>query len=160
MRTFFFITVPLYALDQLTKWLVARHIEFEGEPHWIIPDFFALVHYGNTGAAFSSFSNSNAAFIVLSLVTLCVLSFYAWRGRFKERWMQTGVALLTAGVLGNLTDRLAHRHVIDFLLFDLHVPFAHPWPAFNVADSCICTAAGLFILASFFEKKAPVKSRD
>ena len=42
--------------------------------------------------------------------------------------------------MGNLTDRLLHGHVIDFLLFDLHVPLAHPWPAFNVADSCICIA--------------------
>jgi len=153
MKSFVFITLPLFSLDQLTKWLVARTIPFEDEPRVVIPNFFALVHYGNTGAAFSSFSNSNTAFIVLSLVTLCVLGVYALRGAFKERWTQTGIALLTAGVLGNLTDRIIHKHVIDFLLFDLHVPFAHPWPAFNVADSCICVAAFTFIISSLREKK-------
>jgi len=46
--------------------------------------------------------------------------------------------------------------VIDFLLFDLHMPFAHPWPAFNVADSCICIAVMFFIMNSFrAEKRTP-----
>jgi lipoprotein signal peptidase len=60
-----------------------------------------------------------------------------------------GVGLLLAGILGNLTDRLLHGHVIDFLLFDLHIPFAHPFPAFNVADSCICIAVLCFVIHSF-----------
>ena len=44
-------------------------------------------------------------------------------------------------------------HVVDFLLFNLHVHYADPWPAFNVADSCICIATGLFILSALFERK-------
>src|SRR5581483_11806881 len=134
---FLFVTLPLYALDQLTKWLVIHSIPFESG-RTIIPGFFDLVHFGNTGAAFSSFSNSNTAFIVLSLFTLCLLAFYEMRGAFQRASTRVGVAMLCAGVLGNVTDRIIHKHVVDFLLFDLHVPFANPWPAFNVADSCIC----------------------
>ena len=63
------------------------------------------------------------------------------------------MCLLTAGVLGNVTDRILHHHVIDFLLFDLHVHFANPWPAFNVADSCICVAAMLFIVSGWMEDR-------
>ncbi|MDQ6623651.1 MAG: signal peptidase II, partial [Verrucomicrobiota bacterium] len=63
-----------------------------------------------------------------------------------------------AGVLGNLTDRFLHGHVIDFLLFDLHVPFAHPWPAFNVADSCICVAVFCFIVQTLRQEKRPAQS--
>ena len=59
----------------------------------------------------------------------------------------------SAGVLGNLTDRLLHGAVIDFLLFNLHVPFADPWPAFNVADACICIAVGCFMVHSFRQGK-------
>ena len=66
---------------------------------------------------------------------------------------RVALALLFAGIMGNLTDRLAHGHVIDFLLFDLHVPLAHPWPAFNVADSCICVAVVFFIFHSFKNPK-------
>jgi signal peptidase II len=60
---------------------------------------------------------------------------------------------LSAGVLGNVTDRIRHHYVVDFLLFNLHVPFADPWPAFNVADSCICIAATLLILSAWLEER-------
>jgi signal peptidase II len=142
------IAAPLYALDQLTKWLVIRNIEFESG--WtIIPGFFDLVHYGNTGAAFSILSNNNGFFIVLSVVTLIALFIFAKRGAFQGRWMQIALGLLISGILGNVTDRILHGHVVDFLLFDLHVPFANPWPAFNVADSAICVAACIFFGLSF-----------
>ena len=51
-----------------------------------------------------------------------------------------------SGILGNLTDRLWHGYVVDFL--DFHVAGRH-WPSFNVADSCICVAAGLLFIAAF-----------
>ena len=69
-----------------------------------------------------------------------------------------GVALLLAGILGNLTDRLLYGHVIDFLLFYLHVPYAHPWPAFNVADSCITLAVFCFVVHSFRQHHAQAKA--
>jgi signal peptidase II len=70
-----------------------------------------------------------------------------------DSWRNIALGLLLAGIFGNLTDRLVHGHVIDFLLFDLHVPFAHPWPAFNVADSCICIAVVCFIIYSFRQER-------
>jgi len=77
----------------------------------------------------------------------------------RNFWRDLSLALLLAGVLGNLTDRLLYGHVIDFLLLDLHVPFARPWPAFNVADSCISIAVVCFVIHSFrstTEKQEPV----
>jgi signal peptidase II len=115
----------------------------------VIPNFFYLCHWANTGAAFGSFKDSNMFFIGLSLVALIGVLVFAARGAFADRPSRWGVALLVGGILGNLTDRIIHGHVVDFLLFDLHVRFANPWPAFNVADSCICIAAGLFIIAPF-----------
>ena len=58
-----------------------------------------------------------------------------------------GPALLVAGVLGNLTDRLLHGHVIDFL--DFILPWYGRWPAFNVADSCITVGVGILLLQAF-----------
>jgi signal peptidase II len=75
-----------------------------------------------------------------------------------DRWRDISLALLLAGILGNLTDRLLYGHVIDFLLFDLgsNVPkIFHPWPAFNVADSCISIAVVFFVLHSFKPKADP-----
>lgn len=152
MKFLFFITLPLYALDQLTKWLVVQNIEPDSG-HPVIPGFFDLVYLTNTGAAFSAFTNNNLFFILLSVCVLIGLAFFYKRGAFKGNLLGVGFSLLIAGILGNLTDRLLHQHVIDFLLFDLHVRFANPWPAFNVADSCICVAAALFIIASFRDEK-------
>lgn len=152
MKRLLLITLPLFALDQLTKTLVVRSMEI-GDARPVIPNWFEIVHVINTGAAFGSFRDGNSFFIVLSLAVLGVLAFYYKRGAFPGRWPQTGLALFLAGILGNLTDRFIHGHVVDFLSFDLHVRFASPWPAFNVADSCICVAAFIFVLHSFFEKK-------
>lgn len=152
MRLFLALTLPLYALDQLTKWLVLRFIRPQDEIV-VVPGFFSLVQLHNTGAAFSMLTNNNVFFVTLSSVALIALAIFWRRGAFNEKWTSLGAALLMAGILGNLTDRIIHGFVVDFLLFDLHAPFAHPWPAFNVADSCICVAAGLFVLSSFFEHK-------
>jgi len=147
------IALPLYALDQATKWWIVQHLELYTERRTIIPNFFDLVYFSNTGAAFSAFTGKNTFFIVLSTVALIGLVVFYLRGAFKDRPSRWAVGLLCAGILGNLTDRFVHGHVVDFLLFNLHVRFADPWPAFNVADSCICTATGLFILAAILERK-------
>ena len=152
MRIFLYLTLPLYALDQVTKHLVLRFID-PSEPQNLIPGFFTLVHVTNTGAAFGSFRNNNGFFIALSCVALVVVTVLLVRREPPDPWRRVALGLLMAGVLGNLTDRLLHGHVIDFLLFDLHLPFANPWPAFNVADSCICIAVVCFMVYSFRESR-------
>lgn len=168
------IALPAYALDQLTKWWIVTHFAlvpsaenierfpeiitrtaFLPESMDVIPGWFHIVYWANTGAAFSMGHGQNAFFIGLSLVTLVGL-LIAWSKKvFTDGPSRWGVALLVGGILGNVTDRLVHRHVVDFLLVDLHVRFANPWPAFNVADSCICAAAGLFMAAAFRDARKP-----
>jgi signal peptidase II len=151
------LTLPVYLLDQATKWAVLTRLEVDTASVPVIPGFFTLVHWRNTGAAFSFMSDSNGFFIGLSAVALVVLGVLAWRGKFQGNLGRAGWALLLAGILGNLTDRLAHGSVVDFLLFDLHVPlgfFPNPWPAFNIADSSIFCAAALFLWQAFREPEA------
>ena len=144
MKLLLLLSLPLYALDQLTKYLVLKHVDPDA-PRVIVSGFFALVHVTNTGAAFGSFKNNNLFFIALSVAALIFIISLLVRSRTRDGWRDVSIALLLAGVLGNLTDRLIHGHVIDFLLVDLQVWPAHPWPAFNVADSCICIAMICFI---------------
>jgi signal peptidase II len=155
MKFVFFISLPLYALDQWTKQLVLRWISPEGPGRIVIPDFFNLVNVTNTGAAFGSFKNNNTFFIVISSIALLVVLTLLVRRHPPDRWRDVSLALLLAGILGNLTDRLLYGHVIDFLLFNLHIRYADPWPAFNVADSCISIAVVLFIIHSFWKQKSP-----
>jgi signal peptidase II len=168
MKYIFFISLPFYLLDRITKYWVLHSIDPD-QPRPVIDGFFHLVNITNTGAAFGSFKNNNAFFIAISCVAL-LFALVLLLGRHEHGaadrpkslwwtrnfWRDLSLALLLAGVLGNLTDRLLYGHVIDFLLFDFgsHVPsFLHPWPAFNVADSCICIAVLFFIVHSFRQEK-------
>ena len=152
MKYIFYLSLPLYALDQWTKHLVMGMVHPD-EPKVIISSFLTLVNVTNTGAAFGSFKDNNTFFVAISCLALLFVVGLLVRRRSGDVWRDVSLALLLAGILGNLTDRLLYGHVIDFLLFDLHVPLAHPWPAFNVADSCICIAVLFFIIHSFRQKK-------
>src|SRR6266516_394426 len=160
MKLIFFLSLTLYAVDQWTKHLIMRSISPE-EPLIVISGFFHLVNVTNTGAAFGSFRNNNTFFIVISSIALLIVFVFLLRRRSRDVWRDVSLALLLAGILGNLTDRLLYGHVIDFLLFDLHIPYAHPWPAFNVADFCISIAVVLFIIQSIWQdKSSPKGGRD
>jgi len=139
-----------YVLDQASKWAVVRWLEPD-EFIEVIPGFFNIVRVGNTGAAFGTMSGSNTFFIFLTLAILIVLGVMAWFGAFRTPLQATSITLLAAGACGNFTDRIVHGHVVDFLEFIL--PLYGPWPAFNVADSCICIAAVLLIIGAFLKSE-------
>src|SRR5437868_14711820 len=165
MKYIFFLSLPLYALDQWTKHLVLRYVR-PNDPLHVLPqtgEFFTVVNWTNTGAAFGSFKGNNAFFVALSCVAFFFVLLLLVRHRPGDAWRDTSLALLLAGILGNLTDRLLQGHVIDFLLFDFgrHAPsLLHPWPAFNIADSCICIAVVCFVIHSFREKKVVTSAGD
>jgi signal peptidase II len=152
MKLLLFITLPLYLLDQVTKWLVLRFISTD-EFVPVIPGVFYLVQVHNTGAAFGMLKDNNLFFMILASVALVLVAIFARRGAFADAPSRLGAALLVSGVLGNLTDRILHGYVIDFL--DVILPWYGHWPAFNVADSAICAAAALFLISGFLntEKK-------
>ena len=137
------------ALDQLTKWLVIQKLPFNGEPVAVVDGFFELVHFGNTGAAWSLFSGQNFWLALFSLAALIFL--WVSRRQFgaEKALGQVALGLILGGVAGNLIDRVVHHHVVDFLQF--YIPFR--FPAFNVADSGICTGVGLMFLQSFRKPK-------
>ena len=156
MKYLIFLGLPLFALDQLTKWLVRQYIPYGAEIP-IIPGFFSLVHASNTGAAFSMFTGNNFFFIGLASVALAVIAFLLIRDPRTRTPSQRltnitkiSLGLLAAGIFGNLTDRILRGAVTDFLHFYVR---EYAWPSFNVADSCICIAAGLLIVASFQKGK-------
>jgi signal peptidase II len=148
------LALGIYALDQLTKYLV---LMFLPEPNrseiHVLPGFFKLVHWHNTGAAWSMFSENNALLSIISAVALVVL--FLIRRKFGSDtflgWLALG--LMLGGIAGNLTDRVmpSRRHVIDFLYFHLFTRSGNEigFPAFNVADSAICIGVGLLFIVSW-----------
>lgn len=151
MRLVLLLTLPLYILDQITKFLVLANIPTHMTIE-VIPGFFNLVQVHNTGAAFGMMKDNNWFFIGLASVALVAVAVMARRGCFLDAPSRIGAALLASGIVGNLTDRLLHGYVVDFL--DVILPWYGHWPAFNVADSCICVAAFLFLISGFTAPKA------
>jgi signal peptidase II len=146
MKLILFVSLPLYVLDQVTKWLVLRFISTD-EFVPVIPGLFYLVQVHNTGAAFGMLKDNNVFFMILASAALVLLAIFARRGAFVDSPTRMGAALLASGIVGNLTDRILHGYVIDFL--DVILPWYGHWPAFNIADSAICGAAVLFFISGF-----------
>jgi signal peptidase II len=157
-RLLLLVSLPLYLLDQVTKWLVTAKITPSVRVP-VIPGWFDLENVTNTGAAWGMFQHGNRGFLWLSIGALLVLAVLYRQGAFEQPLARAGFFFLIPGILGNLTDRLARGHVVDFLRFDLHVPLANPWPSFNVADSCICLAVTGFILGSWQDLRRPAGKR-
>src|SRR3989442_7598947 len=136
------IALLVIALDQLTKQIVLRLLGYAQEKI-VIEGFFKFVHWGNTGAAWSLFRGNNNVLAIVALVALVVL--YFSRHHFDARTLigQVAFGLICGGIVGNLIDRIRVKSVIDFLYF-----YLGDWgfPAFNVADSAICTGVALVFL--------------
>ena len=148
------ISLALFSLDQITKWAIITNLQHR-EIIPVIGDFFGLTLVYNTGMAWGLGQGNNALFIGLCVATLGTLLYLTHRGNFICNWTRTGVALLMAGVSGNLADRIAHGYVIDFLDFTFSLGNWHyAYPTFNVADICIVSAAFLFIIGSFFTTRS------
>ena len=155
IRLLLLLSLPLYVLDQWSKLWIVRNFVLHVDEQEVIPGVFWLHHTANTGVAFGLFNGTeyaNYAFGFISLTALALLAWFYRKGVFPGTASRVAVALLVAGILGNLTDRLMHGYVVDFLRFDFGFPPFNPWPSFNVADSCVVVAAVLLVLASFLEK--------
>ena len=79
--------------------------------------------------------------MALSIIALGAVLWMLRSARPGQIWMRVALGLVVAGALGNLYDRLVFGHVRDFIYVEII-----NYPAFNVADMCICTAAGMLIL--------------
>jgi signal peptidase II len=149
------IALFIVALDQLTKGIVLRLLGYAQEKV-VIPGFFKFVHWQNTGAAWSLFRGNNHLLAVVALVALVVL--FLSRHHFDSRTIfgQVAFGLIFGGIVGNLIDRLWRGHVIDFLYFYLQQRGGEVgFPAFNVADSAICTGVALIFLITWKNERDP-----
>ncbi|GAB5561185.1 MAG: signal peptidase II [Synoicihabitans sp.] len=146
-RRLWIIAIVVLALDQLTKLWIVNQLPFPsyGPGRWIpvIDGFFHLVHVGNTGAAWSLFTGQSTWLAILALFTLGAI--YYWRHALALRvlWMQVSFGMLCGGIVGNLIDRLAYGHVVDFL--DFHFG-SYIYPTFNIADSGIVVGVVLYFI--------------
>lgn len=153
------IALAVLLLDQLSKAIVLSFLNFPDE-RVLLEGFFKLVHWGNTGSAFSMFQGRNGVLALISIAAVIVL--YLTRHHFEAHTVpgQVALGLIFGGIVGNLIDRVVHGHVIDFIYFYVIRRDGSElgFPAFNVADSAICVGVGLlFALAWLNPGNRPAK---
>jgi signal peptidase II len=155
---FLTITVPVVLLDQATKaWILATLRLHEGFP--LIDGFFNIVHVRNPGAAFGFLAGAPPLFryiffLAVTVAAIVLILHYLRVSRIEEPSLVTALALILAGAVGNLIDRIRFGEVVDFL--DVYIG-SHHWPAFNVADSAITVGAAILIVSLLRKRKERLK---
>jgi len=154
VRLYFLVVIILLGLDQLTKyWIMTSMNLYEAKE--VIPGLFNLVYVTNKGAAFSMFASVDSPlrhyfFVLVNSVAAIGLTIAAYRVRSRRLFYLVSFGLIASGAIGNLIDRVRFGAVIDFL--DFYVGSYH-WPAFNVADSCICVGVAILFVLNILEIK-------
>ncbi len=147
------LSAGIFLVDQMTKAWAFRSLRFGGDRS-IVPGFLNFAYAENTGVAFSQLNDHGDAgrwglSAVAGIAAILVL-YYFWRVPRTNDRLLGALALLLAGIVGNVTDRARLGFVIDFI--DVQFGSWH-YPTFNVADASICIGAGLLIIDMFFAKE-------
>jgi signal peptidase II len=156
------ISALVVLADRLTKIWVAAHIPMGGAIP-VIPRVLRITHWTNDGAAFSMFAETASPqavrWVLVTFSALAAIVVLVLLVRLGSRFTATTIALalILAGALGNLHDRVLYGSVVDFI--EVHI-FSYHWPDFNVADSSVVTGACLLLLGSFFETKPEEKPAE
>ena len=136
-------------VDQLTKQAVRSQLTYN-ESIPVIDGFFNLVYVRNDGAAWNILSGHGIVLILISVSVLILLVIYR-RSFLQEQFSHSILlGLLIGGIAGNLIDRIRYGWVTDFLDFQFG---SYHYPSFNVADSAICIAIGLYLITSYIQKR-------
>ena len=151
------ISALIIVADRLTKTWVEAHIRL-GAAIPVIPHVLRISHWTNDGAAFSLFAESASPHLVrwalIGFSLVAALAVLIALVRLGDRITLTtfALALILAGALGNVHDRILYGSVVDFI--EVHI-FSYHFPDFNVADSSIVIGACLLLLESLLPKKEP-----
>ena len=140
-------------IDQTTKAWAVRRLRF-GDDINVIPGFLNFAYAQNTGVAFSMLDDHGDAgrwgLSAVAVIAGILVLYFFWKTPRSDDRILGALALLLAGIIGNVTDRLRLGFVVDFI--DVQFGSWH-YPTFNVADIAIIMGAGLLILDMFMTKK-------
>lgn len=143
----------VFLIDQVTKAWAVRRLRF-GDDVEVIPGFLNFAYAQNTGVAFSMLDDYGDAgrwgLSAVAIIAATLVLYFFWKTPRSDDRVLGALALLLAGIVGNVTDRARLGFVVDFI--DVQFGSWH-YPTFNIADMAIVTGAGLLILDMFLTKK-------
>ena len=147
MHKLYLISLSVFLLDILSKNFIQNKMIYGEQVE--ITSFLSLVHFQNTGAAFSFLSDQGGwqRYFLIAISLLAVLYIPWLINQYKKNILIViGLLLILGGAIGNLYDRISYGYVIDFIYLHFNEFY---WPAFNVADSAISLGVLMFLYGSF-----------
>ncbi len=153
-RIGFAVALVVFALDQLTKWIVTgplgvNHI---GDQLYLLP-FFQFTYTENQGISLGLLNATNPVgrWMLVALTSAIAIAVAVWIGRETNRTDKLALGMVLGGALGNILDRILHGYVTDFL--DLHFGEFRPFLVFNVGDAAISIGVAILLLRAFLARK-------
>jgi signal peptidase II len=146
---YYVIALIVIAIDQLTKWLVVKNMEY-GESIEIVTNFFYLTSHRNQGAAWGILQGKMWFFYIVTIIVIIGLVYYIQKMAKESKLFGIALGLMLGGAIGNFIDRVLRQEVVDFFHFYI---INYSFPIFNIADSALCIGVGLLILYMFLEEK-------
>ncbi|HEU4705311.1 MAG TPA: signal peptidase II [Sphingomicrobium sp.] len=145
----FAIALLVFALDQLTKWLMIGPLDLQAVRQIVLLPIFNLSWTENYGISLGLLNAETEVgrWMLVAVTGAIALGVAVWIGREKQRGDQLALAMVLGGALGNILDRIRFGYVVDFA--DLHFGTFRPFLVFNVADAAISIGVVILLLRAF-----------
>lgn len=153
---FFLVAIVVFVVDYITKHWIANNMKLN-EQFSVIGDFFLITSHRNRGAAFGILQEQRIFFIIITIIILAGILWYAHIMYKKgSKLLLVGLALVLGGALGNFIDRVRFGEVVDFFKFNFG---NYTFPIFNVADSAIVVGVGIILLDTLLDVRREKKGQ-
>ncbi len=148
LRLYYGIALGIILVDQWTKWLIVKYMEY-GESIPVIENLFYITSHRNRGAAWGILQGQMWFFYIVTAIVIVGIVYYI-KKYAADKLTGISLGLILGGAIGNFIDRLFRQEVVDF--FHVYI-FSYSFPVFNIADASLCVGVGLLIIAMFMEER-------
>lgn len=139
------LSIIFIIIDQLSKIIIVNNLT-NNKSIEVIKSFFYLTYTNNKGAAFSILTGRRILLILVAVIVIGVLIYYARKNKIEGKVNKIALSLVIGGSIGNLIDRILRGAVVDFI--DVKI-FGYNFPIFNLADTFIVIGVFLLIIEMF-----------
>jgi len=142
-------------LDQWTKWLIVKNMEF-GERIAVWDPWLGILSHRNRGAAWGMLEGQMWLFSIVTIGVICAIIYFYHKEAKGKPVFQVGLMFLLGGAIGNFIDRLFRGEVVDFV--DVLIPVInYDFPIFNIADAALTIAVVILMIGLIAEDKKEKK---
>ncbi|MFB7158968.1 MULTISPECIES: signal peptidase II [unclassified Lysinibacillus] len=151
MYKYYGLAAFVILLDQWTKWLIVKNMEFR-ERISVWEPWFGIVSHRNKGAAWGMLEGQMWLFSIVTIGVICAILYFYHKEAKGKPIFQVGLMLLLGGAVGNFIDRIFRGEVVDFV--NVLIPVInYDFPIFNIADAALTMAVVILMIGIIMEDK-------